>query len=503
MCPDKEAELSGFSAVDTAIGYMEKNIFEDIDFSVLCENVGYSVSYFYEVFYKKTGQTPAAFLRNKRLAYSCWDLAFSNLKILDISVKYRFSSQESFTRAFSKKFEITPGRFRKEIKKNFDKKKFSTEAEKNMEETLKSFPDKKVLKDVMKVGFYSGSDICPEDVPFPSCLASVLRYAGEDYPWIPVLEHNRTWKLNYPYVLFMGVSAMAFGFLWKKGWHQDNVDHMFVADPSQIIDRAFSAAGYEYETVDKSGSQDDEKLFRQKIIYSINNNLPVLAFGVVGPPECSIITGYDQNCDRVLGWSFFQNFEVFNDGVSFDENGYFIKSDWFANTWTLLILNGKNPGKKEINFSDTMDWIVKVLTTEDLYGRKAGIAGLQAWREQILDGNDFIEISEEKLKMMHEIHNSAVGMFAECRWIAGLFLRDLAAKNTKFEYELDQAASIMKLQHDLMYNMWDICGGIYNPNSWEFFGKSDVRRELSKVIEEVISNEKKMIDIFRKISSRY
>jgi len=24
MCPDKETELSGFSAVDTAIGYMEK-----------------------------------------------------------------------------------------------------------------------------------------------------------------------------------------------------------------------------------------------------------------------------------------------------------------------------------------------------------------------------------------------------------------------------------------------------------------------------------------------
>jgi hypothetical protein len=102
---------------------------------------------------------------------------------------------------------------------------------------------------------------------------------------------------------------------------------------------------------------------------------------------------------------------------------------------------------------------------------------------------------------MHEIHNSAVGMFAECRWIAGLFLRDLAAKNMNFEYELDQAASIMKLQHDLMYNMWDICGGIYNPNSWEFFAKSDVRRQLSKVIDEVISNENKVTGIFKKINS--
>ena len=116
-----------------------KNIFEDIDFSLLCEEIGYSVSYFYEVFYKKTGQTPAAFLRNKRLAYSCWDLAFSSLKILDISVKYRFSSQESFTRAFSKKFEITPGRFRKEIKKTLIKKSFHRRQEKIWKKLLNPF----------------------------------------------------------------------------------------------------------------------------------------------------------------------------------------------------------------------------------------------------------------------------------------------------------------------------------------------------------------------------
>ncbi|MPN54251.1 hypothetical protein SDC9_201921 [bioreactor metagenome] len=49
--------------------------------------------------------------------------------------------------------------------------------------------------------------------------------------------------------------------------------------------------------------------------------------------------------------------------------------------------------------------------------------------------------------------------------------------------------------------MWDICGGIYNPNSWEFFAKSDVRRQLSKVIDEVISNENKVTGIFKKINS--
>ncbi len=36
------------------------------------------------------------------------------------------------------------------------------------------YPARKVLDGVMRVGFYIGGDQCPEDIPFPSCLAALL-----------------------------------------------------------------------------------------------------------------------------------------------------------------------------------------------------------------------------------------------------------------------------------------------------------------------------------------
>ena len=45
----------------------------------------------------------------------------------------------------------------------------------------------------------------------------------------------------------------------------------------------------------------------QRIMDSINRGIPVLAFGVVGPSDCCIITGYDQGGDVLLGWSTYQD----------------------------------------------------------------------------------------------------------------------------------------------------------------------------------------------------
>ena len=154
-----------------------------------------------------------------------------------------------------------------------------------------------LLSEVPRVSFYDpNSARAPEDVPFPSCLAAAARYLGSDLPWLP---QPKGAPVNFAYILPLAASGMAFGLRWKAGRHPDNVDHMFIADPEEIIRRAFAAVGYRYTTLSRAGNPDgpgtpaDEARFRREIIASLQRGVPVLAFGVIGPPECCLVTGYE------------------------------------------------------------------------------------------------------------------------------------------------------------------------------------------------------------------
>ncbi len=124
------------------------------------------------------------------------------------------------------------------------------------------------------------------------------------------------------------------------------------ADPLDGFRRAFEAAGYACQFALKRDfaqshgypqAQDyGEDDFRALIVQSIRDTgRPVIAFGVVGPPECSLITGYDEGGDVLIGWSFFQDEAWCNAGVEFEPSGYFRKRNWFADTHGLILIGDK------------------------------------------------------------------------------------------------------------------------------------------------------------------
>ena len=64
--------------------------------------------------------------------------------------------------------------------------------------------------------------------------------------------------------------------------------------------------------------------------------MPALAYGVVGLPEPSIVAGYDEGGDVLIGWSFFQDASTER-----EPSGHFRKRDWFNDTESLLIFGEK------------------------------------------------------------------------------------------------------------------------------------------------------------------
>lgn len=344
-------------------------------------------------------------------------------------------------------------------------------------------PNRLLLSDVPRVHFYEGGDQSPEDVPFPSCLAAALRYLGEEYPWILKEQHGRTYRDNYATIYILAHSGMAFGLRWREAWDMDSADNMLVADPGEVIRRAFAAVGYTYEIVHKTGAPGDEQLYRQRIKESLMNGKPALAFGVVGPPECCLITGYDEGGDVVIGWNFFQGMPPFNAGVEFEPTGLFRKRDWFKDTWSLIIIGEKTdrPEIQQLN-RETLQWGLQIGRPNFLYDHHIGHAAYAAWARQISDDSAFAGQPEAVQRERHDVHNNVVGMLAECRWFGAQWLRFIAQAEPAMAAELLAAAACFEQEHDLMWKIWGAVGGNGHPDAWRALVSPAVRRQITGLI---------------------
>jgi hypothetical protein len=339
------------------------------------------------------------------------------------------------------------------------------------------------------VHFYEGGERCPEDICFPSVLRSLLEYRGSQaFGCKQCMARAPECKVSCSYAFFVGVTGMASFLSWKPGWHADNAAiHNMAPDPHEPFRRGFSAAGFTFEWVGKEAGRDNEALFRARILSSVRDRgMPVLGFGVIGPPEPSIITGYDAGGDVLLGWSFFQNVPEFAGGVEEEPGGYFRKRRWFPDTETLAIVHG--PGEHP-PFAETvrsaLQWMLVVAGTPLVRGRHNGLAAYGAWAEHLARDQDLPAGQETTLRERHEVHNNVVGSVAEARWYGAQFLIQAAEQlHYRAAEPLFRAAACYAAEHALMWQLWDLAGGNGNPDAFLKFAEPAIRREMIPIVLE-------------------
>lgn len=352
---------------------------------------------------------------------------------------------------------------------------------------VRSAAGRLILPCVVRVGRRLGGGRNPDRIPFPSCLAACLRYIGDYYPWIPVREHSMDCRLDYSYIQTMGVTGMAFGLLWGPGWSPGGAGLMSIADPDVIIDRALRAAGRSYETLWTSGKPADGDVLRRTLLESLESGRPVLAFGVIGPPECCIITGYDYEQDAVIGWSFYQDDPRFAQGVEYEPNGCFRVRDWAPNTAGLITVGDRTDGGTQpFDFGRSalpiLNWALHVVHTSDAHGRKSGLAAYSAWAEQLVHDSDFALRDESLLRQRYAVHGSAVDVVAECRWTASHFLTLMADAVPELSAPLLVAAEYYRREYSLMLRIWSLVGGRSNGEAHVRFADPAIRRRIAGII---------------------
>lgn len=95
-----------------AIDYIEDNLDSEIDYEKVAQIAVCSSYHFQRMFGFLIGVPLAEYIRRRRLTLAAFELQNSDIKIIDLALKYGYNSPDSFTRAFTALHEITPSKAR-------------------------------------------------------------------------------------------------------------------------------------------------------------------------------------------------------------------------------------------------------------------------------------------------------------------------------------------------------------------------------------------------------
>lgn len=90
------------------IAYMERKLAEPLDMDGLARHAGYSPNRLRQKFFRVMGDTPSGYLRKRKLTEAAKEILGGG-KIVEVSLKYGYSSQDNFTTAFRSYFGVPPG----------------------------------------------------------------------------------------------------------------------------------------------------------------------------------------------------------------------------------------------------------------------------------------------------------------------------------------------------------------------------------------------------------
>jgi hypothetical protein len=297
----------------------------------------------------------------------------------------------------------------------------------------------------------------------------------------------------------MSLSGEAFAGSWNtQQWDMGNSAMLRVDDdPVAPIGWALTDLGYAYEILGNPAGDHDGlfpnptggEVLRGRIVRSLREGRPVIAWGVVGPPEPCVITGYDDGGNILIGWSFFQGFPEFSSGIALEPTGHFRKHDWLQDTLGVVLIGDKVeiPDSRLVTRHALARGLDRLRTplVRDQYA--SGIAMYDAWIDAVLADEEVVGVPEAVLRERHGVHHSHVGTIAELRSYGAMWLAETVGLFPEAADQMGQASGCFAVEHDLMWRVWEqtgetheIGGGPVDPAV--SFARRETREGIARVL---------------------
>jgi RNA polymerase sigma factor (sigma-70 family) len=277
--------------------------------------------------------------------------------------------------------------------------------------------------------------------------------------------------LDYAHIVT--TSGAALRMIWKKGFHFEN--EAFNAahnDPFMLVRWGLEACGCQWAlrlnatfagdypgTATAGVTLVDEDTARKDICRSIDRGMPVLAIGVVGPPEFCVVTGYDDDGRTLMGWNYWQN-EVTEPDLVTDSGGYFRKGNWYQNTRGYVLITRIRPVVLDKEYCKVvLQRAVELERTYDVHGHAAGLEAFRAWADQLLSDDEFVEGSDAERASGVSLNDKfIVYLDNHCvlneRAKAASFLERMGAAVPEWAERLGEAARYYRKAAEFSGAMW-------------------------------------------------
>lgn len=465
--------------VKSAVALIENHIHEDLRYDQIATATGFAPDYFRQVFKEVTGKTITRYIKERKLAHAAFQLKNSMRKVADIAMEYGFGSHDVFIRRFKALYGVTPMEFRKSritvkgapilpgiyvptvltTEEDFMSRKFKTE-------------DSMVLYGVPRVSYFKENEA--EVTPFISSLRACLTYMGQEVS----------------YARLLAGSGAAFRMIWNTHeWDGANVDILVMRpDPCDPLKRAFAAAGRSYTLLPKAKDLSNKAEFIQLIKREIDAGRPLIGFGIIGPPEACVITGYRENGEVLLGWNFFQDMPEWKGSCETEDCGYFIRRNWYEHSETVALMAVGDPvdvPDEKTFLKQTLEFALEVMETPRVGVRAAGFAAFLEWAKAISDDAEFSEKTLLPLLFTRLMcQNDAFTMVSEGRSYAACFMKEEADKFPEFADMLKEIGGIFRKEHETAWEMLEFQGGLeMGEYQAKMFAKKENRLRITELVK--------------------
>ncbi len=103
-----EMVMDWLKKMNGAISYIEENLSENISYGEIARIACCSEYHFQRMFSFITDVSLAEYIRRRRLTLAALELQSSNIKVIDLALKYGYESPEAFARAFRNLHGVSP-----------------------------------------------------------------------------------------------------------------------------------------------------------------------------------------------------------------------------------------------------------------------------------------------------------------------------------------------------------------------------------------------------------
>jgi AraC-like DNA-binding protein len=497
--------MDWIQSLTRAIGYIESNLTRDISVGDVADKVYASHSHFQRVFHLATGITIGDYIRNRRLSLAGQDLRHWKTKVSDVSEKYCYDTQASFSKAFTRFHGINPS----DVRKKYNMLKYFRPLVINI--TIQGGFSMSGSLEILTSGQHSALE--------SDSVADL--FAG--------VEHLRTSNKikNYRkienwqnYFLCSGIFSVgeklgsdAKDYKFYANFTGDNFTYMYAAEKGNpqgiycdsgvtnsffmphVVKKAYAAFGYDCIYISNGQIKKEFRAVMNAIKVSVDKDMPVLAWGMgnvtMGSgnrydplPEGCLIGGYDEN--DVLYVNLYPGEERMPKG-SIDEYGYSAITNGLDTVNGLFFVGAKieNTDMRQM-YQSAIESIPAFLTLpvfESYLGGKYafGKTAFDVWADTLVTDEYFENKTDDELnEICWTLHCAPYCNI--CTSAAYDFIKDTAEKYP----DLTIAAKLLPLYKKMVEHkdeIWKLHGDFFPPA--DKFRTHEFRARIAEILRKM------------------